>query len=143
MSLKSHCDPTNGLFVMVQQEYDDEPVNFSYMAEVNQEVAAILPLLPLLLERRLEMNFSQHFRYFYTIGTVLWIKWFLQVWKTIWKILTDIGYIILMTARCKINSTRGKIMEAMQLTLEPLISQVHWTILASWRMVINHYTLWV
>ena len=54
---------------MVQQEYYDEPVNFSYMAEVNQEVAAILPLLPLLLERRLEMNFSQYFRYFYTIGT--------------------------------------------------------------------------
>ena len=68
MSLKSHCDPTKGLFVMVQQEYYDEPVNFSYMAEVNQEVVAILPLLPLLLERRLEMNFSQYFRYYYTIG---------------------------------------------------------------------------
>ena len=49
MSIKSHRDPAKGLFVMVQQEYDDEPVTFSYMAEVNQEVAAILPILPLLL----------------------------------------------------------------------------------------------
>ena len=58
MSLKSHCDPTKSLFVMVQQEYYDEPVNFSYMAEVNQEVATILPILPLLLEERLGMNVS-------------------------------------------------------------------------------------
>ena len=69
MSLKSHSDPAKGLFVMVQQEYDDEPVTFSYMAEVSQEVAAILPILPLLLEGRLGMNVSQYFRSSYTIGT--------------------------------------------------------------------------
>ena len=49
MSLKFHRDHTKGLFVMVQHEYDDAPVTFSYMIEVNQEVAAILPILPLLL----------------------------------------------------------------------------------------------
>ena len=58
MSLKSHRDPTKGLFVMAQQEYDDEPVTFSYMAKVNQEVAAILSILSLLLEGRLGMNVS-------------------------------------------------------------------------------------
>ena len=58
MSLKSHCDPTKGIFVMVHHEYDDEPINFSYMVEANQEVAAILPILPLLLEERLGMNVS-------------------------------------------------------------------------------------
>ena len=69
MSLKSRRDPTKGLLVMVQHEYDDESVTFSYMAEVNQEVAAILPILPLLLEGRLGMNVSQYFRSSYTIGT--------------------------------------------------------------------------
>ena len=69
MSLKSHRDPTKGLFVMVQQKYDDEPVPFSYMTEVNQEVATILPILPLLLEGRLGMHFSQYFRSSYTIDT--------------------------------------------------------------------------
>ena len=54
---------------MVQQEYDDEPVTLSYMAEVNQEVATILPILLLLLEGRLGMNVSQYFRSSYTIGT--------------------------------------------------------------------------
>ena len=56
---------------------------------------------------------------------ILWIKWFLQVLKTIWKTLIDIGYSIRMTARCEINSTRRKTMEAMLLTLVPLVSQVH------------------
>ena len=53
MSLKSHRDPTKGLFVIVQQKYNDELVTFSYMKEVNQKVAAILPIFPLLLEGRL------------------------------------------------------------------------------------------
>ena len=44
MSLKSHRGPIKRLFLMIQQEYDDKPVVFSYMAEVNQEVAAILSL---------------------------------------------------------------------------------------------------
>ena len=67
-SLKSHRDQKR-LFVMVQQEYDDEPVAFSYMTEVNQEVAAILHILLLLLEGRLGMNFPQYFHFSYTIGT--------------------------------------------------------------------------
>ena len=54
---------------MVQQVYDDEPINVSYIAEVNQEVADILPILPLLLEERLGMNTSQYFRSSYTIRT--------------------------------------------------------------------------
>ena len=58
MSLKPHRDPTKDLYVMVQQNYDDEPVTFSYMTEVNQEVAAILPILSLLLEGQLGMNVS-------------------------------------------------------------------------------------
>ena len=66
MSLKSYSNPTKCLFVMVQQEYDNEPVIFSYMAEVNQEVAAILPILPVILEGRLGMNVSQYFRSSYT-----------------------------------------------------------------------------
>ena len=69
MSLKSHRDPTKGLFMMVQQEYGDEPVTFSYMTEVNQEVVAILFVLPLLLEGRLGMNIFQYFRSSYTIST--------------------------------------------------------------------------
>ena len=69
MSLKSHRDPTKGLFVMVQQEYDNEPVTFSYMAEVNQEVTTLLHILPLLHEGRLGVNVSQYFRSSYTIGT--------------------------------------------------------------------------
>ena len=58
---------------MVQQQYDNEPVTFSYMVEISQEVAAILPILPLLLEGRLEMNVSRYFRSFY-IGTERY-KW--------------------------------------------------------------------
>ena len=50
MSLKSHRDPTKGLFVMVQQKYDDEPVPFSYMTEVNQEVATIYLSFPYFLK---------------------------------------------------------------------------------------------
>ena len=53
---------------MVQQQYDDELVMFSYMAEVSQEVAAILPILQLLLEERLGMNVSRYFRLSYSIG---------------------------------------------------------------------------
>ena len=68
MSLKSHIDPTKGIFVLVQQEYDDEPVIFLYMKEVNQEVVVISHILPLLLEGRLGMNFSQYFYSSYTIG---------------------------------------------------------------------------
>ena len=67
-SLKSYKDSTKGLFVMVQQQYDDELVMFSYMAEVSQEVAAILPILQLLLEERLGMNVSRYFRLSYSIG---------------------------------------------------------------------------
>ena len=32
MSSKSHKNLTKGIFVMVQQQYDDAPVTFSYMA---------------------------------------------------------------------------------------------------------------
>ena len=53
MSLPSHTDPTRKPFVMVQQTYFVEPVTFFYMAESSQEVASILPILPLLLEGRL------------------------------------------------------------------------------------------
>ena len=69
MSPKPYRDPTKGIFVMVQHDYDDEPVAFSYMAEVNQEVAAILHILPLILEGRLVINVSQYFPSSYTIGT--------------------------------------------------------------------------
>ena len=41
---------------MVHQYYNDVLVTFSYMAEIDQEMAAILPILPLLLEGRLGMN---------------------------------------------------------------------------------------
>ena len=44
-------------------------VTFSYMAKVNQDVAVILPILPLLLEGRLGTNVSQYFCSSYTIGT--------------------------------------------------------------------------
>ena len=54
---------------MVQQCYDDEPTTFSYMAEFSQEVAAILPMLPLLLEGRLRMNINRYFHSSYTIET--------------------------------------------------------------------------
>ena len=55
MSLKFYKDLTKGLFVTIRQQYDDEPVTFSYMVEVSQDIAAILPTLPLLLEGRLVM----------------------------------------------------------------------------------------
>ena len=54
---------------MIQQEYDNELVIFSYMAEVNQVIAAILHILPLLLEGSLGMNVSHYFCSSYTIGT--------------------------------------------------------------------------
>ena len=57
MSLEFYKDPTKGIFVMVQQQYDNESVTFSYMVEVSQEVTAILPILSLLLEGRLGMKF--------------------------------------------------------------------------------------
>ena len=69
MSLLSYKDTTRKLFVMVQQRYDDEPVTFSYMVESSQEVASILPILPLILEGRLGMNVAQYFRSSCTIGT--------------------------------------------------------------------------
>ena len=53
---------------MVQQQYDDEPVTLSYMAEVNQEIAAILPIFPLLLEGILGLTLSCYFRWYYSIG---------------------------------------------------------------------------
>ena len=53
MSLKSYRDPTKGFSVIVQQEYDDESVKMSYMAEVNQKVAAFLSIFPFILEGRL------------------------------------------------------------------------------------------
>ena len=61
MRLKSYKDSTKGLFVMVQQQYDDELVTFSYMVEVSQEVVAILAILPLLLEGRLVMTVYRYF----------------------------------------------------------------------------------
>lgn len=38
---------------MIQQQYDDEPVTILYIAEVNQEVSTLLPILPFLLEGKL------------------------------------------------------------------------------------------
>ena len=49
MSLESYKNPTKGLFVMVQQQDYDESVTCSYMAEVSQKVAGILPILQTLL----------------------------------------------------------------------------------------------
>jgi len=69
MSLKSYKDPTKGLFVMVQQQSDDKPVTLFYMAKITQELAAILPILPLLLKGRLGMKASRYFRSSYSIGT--------------------------------------------------------------------------
>ena len=59
MSLRSHKDKTNKILVIVKHLYDDESVTFSYMMEVGQEVAVILPILLLLLEGRLGMNFTR------------------------------------------------------------------------------------
>ena len=69
MSLKSYKNLTKGLFVMVHQQYDDALITFFYMADVSQEVAAILPILPLLLEGRLGMKVARYFRSSYSIGT--------------------------------------------------------------------------
>ena len=69
MNFKSHKDPTKEFFMMIQQEYVDVPVKFSYMTELSQEVAAILPIFPLLLKGRLRMNVSRYFRSSYTIRT--------------------------------------------------------------------------
>ena len=44
MDLKSYKYPTKELFVMAKQKYDDDPVTFSYMAEVRHEMAAVLPI---------------------------------------------------------------------------------------------------
>ena len=70
MSLKSYEDLTKGLFVVAKQKYDDEPVTFSYMAEISQEVAAVLPIIPLLLKGRLGMTVSRYFRSSYSIETM-------------------------------------------------------------------------
>ena len=69
MSLKSYKDQTKGLFVMVQQQYDDEPLTFFYMTKVSQEVVAILSIRSLLLEGLLDMKVSRYFRSSYSIGT--------------------------------------------------------------------------
>ena len=54
---------------MIQQQCDDEPVPFSYMTEISQEVAGILPILPLLLEGRLGLTVLRYFRSSYSIRT--------------------------------------------------------------------------
>ena len=69
MCLKSHRDPTKGLFVMIQHDYDDELVILLHMVEVSLEVAAISPILLLVLEGRLGINVSRFFHSSYTIGT--------------------------------------------------------------------------
>ena len=66
MGLKSYNYATKELFVMAQQKYDDGPVTFSYMAEVRQEMAAVLPIFPLLLKGRLGMMVSRYFRSSYS-----------------------------------------------------------------------------
>ena len=68
MSLKSDKISTKEIFVMVQQQYDDEHITFSYMVEVSQEVTAILSIFHLLLECRLGMKVSRYFRSSYSIG---------------------------------------------------------------------------
>ena len=67
--MKTYKDPTKGIFVMVQQQYDDEPVTLSNMVEFSQEIAAILPIPPLLLKGRLGMKVSRYFRSSYSIRT--------------------------------------------------------------------------
>ena len=88
------------------------------------------------------MNISQYFRFFNTIETKGY-KWDSTLDKVVptgiekYSENIDIHW-IQHTDNCT-NSTRRKIMEAMQLMPEPLISQVHWEIFASWRMEMNHY----
>ena len=69
MILRLYTDPTKKLFVMVQHLYDNEPVTFSYMEEFSPEIAAILPILLLLLEGKLKVDVNMYFRSLYTEGT--------------------------------------------------------------------------
>ena len=50
MSLKSYRDHTKGLFVMVQQEYDDELVTLSYMVEVTKKLQLFYLSFPYFLK---------------------------------------------------------------------------------------------
>lgn len=49
------------LFFLVEQEYDGAPVQFSYSADLEDEVDAILPVLPLILVGRLGPNANTWF----------------------------------------------------------------------------------
>ena len=66
---RSTDDPTQRLFLMVEQDYEDFPTKFSYLASVQDEVSAILPVLPLILVGRLGPAANAWFLPTHTLGT--------------------------------------------------------------------------
>ena len=58
---RSCNDLDQRLFILVEQEYEDAPVKFSYSASLENEVDSILPVLPLILIGRLGERARQWF----------------------------------------------------------------------------------
>jgi hypothetical protein len=50
---RSSEDSSTLLFIMIEQDYEEGPTKFSYLASLQDEVASILPVLPLVLMGRL------------------------------------------------------------------------------------------
>jgi hypothetical protein len=46
---RSSEDPSTRLFIMIEQDYEEGPTKFSYLASLQDKVASILPVLPLVL----------------------------------------------------------------------------------------------
>jgi hypothetical protein len=53
---RSAEDSSQRLFVMIKQDYEKGPAQFSYLTKLQDKVASILPVLPLILTRRLVLE---------------------------------------------------------------------------------------
>jgi hypothetical protein len=66
---RSADDPTQRLFVMVEQDFEEGPTKFSYLTSLQDEVGSILLVLPLILIGRLDPAAAAWFLPFHTLGT--------------------------------------------------------------------------
>jgi hypothetical protein len=66
---RSSEDPSQRLFVMVEQDFEECPTKFSYLSALQDEVSAILPVLPLILVGLLGPEAAAWFMPSHTLGT--------------------------------------------------------------------------
>jgi hypothetical protein len=66
---RSADNSSQQLFLMVEQDFEDCPTKFSYLASLQDEASAILPVLPLILVGRLGQAAQAWFLPLHTLGT--------------------------------------------------------------------------